>query len=301
MTIKKLDELIPKAKEGKIKRLVAAAANDNHTIEAVNNAVKIGIVKATLTGDENLIKKVCQEEGIDINNFEIIHEPDENKAALLACKFINDGKADFIMKGLLSTDKYMRALLNKEQGLVPPKGILSHITVMDCEGYDKLLICSDVAIIPLPDLTQKIAIANYIAQTGVALGFKKVKIAAITATEQVLPKLPSCVDAAILSKMSQRGQIKNAIIEGPISLDLAIDKEAAQIKKFDSPVAGDADGLLFPNIEAGNIFYKSNTKLSHSKVGAIVVGAKVPAVLSSRGDSVETKLFSIALAAVMAK
>ncbi len=301
MTIKKLDELVEKAKEGRIKKLVAVAANDNHTIESVNNAVEIGIVKATLTGNENIIKKVCKEKGININNFEIIHEPDENKAAFLACKLINEDKADFIMKGFINTDQYMKALLNKENGLVTPKGIISHITVMDCEKYHKLLIFSDAGIIPQPNLTQKIAIANYITQTGIALGLKEVKIAAICATEQVLPKLPACVDATILSKMAQRGQIKNAIIEGPIALDLAINKEDAEIKKFKSPVAGDADGLLFPNLETGNIFYKTNTKFSNPKVGSFVVGAKVPAVLSSRGDSVETKIYSIALASIMVK
>lgn len=302
MSITKLDQIIEFVKTKPQKRLVAAYANDAHTIQAVNNAVEMGIVQATLVGDEATIKGVCQSSNIDPQKFTIIQEADENKAAAKACELINNGEGDILMKGLLSTDKYMRAILNKERGLMPgPKAVLSHVTVIQTPRYHKLIICGDVAIIPAPDLNQKVAITNYLIKTAKSLQIENPKVALLAATEQMLPAMPACVDAAIISKMSERGQIKGATVDGPLGLDVAIDMECVQIKQLKSPVAGDADCLLFPNIESGNLFYKSNTKLAGGELGAMVVGAKVPCVLSSRGDSTQTKLYSIALAAAMAK
>lgn len=302
MSITKLDQIIELVKTRPQKRLVAAYANDAHTIEAVHNAVKMGIVKATLVGDEATIKEVCKNNNIDANDFTIIQEADENKAAAKACDLINSGEGDILMKGLLSTDKYMRAILNKERGLMPgPKAVLSHVTVIETPRYHKLIVCGDVAIIPAPDLKQKIAIANYLISTAKALQIEQPKVAVLAATEQVLPAMEACVDACLISKMAERGQIKGALVDGPLGLDLAIDQECVQIKKVKSQVAGDADCLVFPNIETGNVFYKSNTKLAGAELGAMVVGAKVPCVLSSRGDSTNTKLYSIALAALTAK
>jgi len=215
---------------------------------------------------------------------------------------INKGEGDILMKGLLSTDKYMRAILNKENGLMPnAKAVLSHVTVIETPNYHKLIVCGDVAIIPAPDLTQKIAIANYLIQTAKALQIATPKVAILAATEQMLAGMPACVDAAIISKMADRGQIKGAAIDGPLSLDVAIDKESAEVKKMQGVVAGDADCILFPNIESGNVFYKSNTKLANAELGAMVMGAKVPCVLTSRGDSAKSKMYSIALAALAAK
>ena len=221
------------------KRLVVAFANDSHSIEAVYMAVKAGLVEGILVGDTETIQGVCKENGYDESCFKIVHEPNDVRGAETAVEMIRNGEADVIMKGLVSTDKYMRAILNKERGLVAPNAILSHVTVMECSSYHKLL--------------------------------------------------------------GERGQIPGCIIEGPMALDVAIDKEAAEIKKMQSVVAGDADCLIFPNLESGNVFYKTNTKLGHSKQGAVLVGAKVPSVLSSRGDSVETKLNSIALAAILSE
>jgi phosphate butyryltransferase len=205
------------------------------------------------------------------------------------------------MKGLVSTDKYMRAILNKECGLLPPKAILSHVVVFELDSYPKLLIVSDVAVIPAPDLSQKIAMTNYVIATAKALGIETPKVAIIAATEQMTAAMPSCVDAAIISKMAEREQIKGALIDGPLALDVAIDKECVEIKKLKSVVNGEADCLVFPNIESANVFYKTVSKLCDAKLGAMLVGAKCPAVLSSRGDSAETKTYSIALAALTAK
>jgi phosphate butyryltransferase len=297
--ITKLAQVVDLVKSKPKKRLVAAFANDDHTIEAVNHAVDLGIVDAILVGDQAKMQQVCQQLNIDVKKFTVIHEPDEVKAATKSCDLINQKEADILMKGALSTDKYMRAILHKEQGLCPPNAVLSHIAVMENPAYHKLLIASDCAIIPAPDLKQKQVILQYIIQTAKAIGIEKPKIAILAATEQMSAGMPACIDAAILSKMADRGQISGALIDGPLSLDVAVDQEAAQIKKMSGGVAGDADGLLFPNIESGNVFYKCCTKFNHAEVGAFLAGAKVPCVLSSRGDSSLTKLYSIAIAAAL--
>ena len=301
MNISRLDQIIDLVKAKPKKRLVAAFANDEHTIEAVNHAVEMGIVEATLVGDESKIKEVCSQLKIDVAKFKIVCEKDEVKAATRACELINNGEGDVLMKGLLPTDKYMRAILDKEKGLTPPNAILTHVAVIENPNYAKLLVASDCAIILNPDLKQKQAILKYLIGVAKAIGVEKPKVALIAATEQMSPAMQACVDAAIISKMAARGQIKGAEVEGPLSLDVALDVEAAQIKGMTDGVAGNADCLLFPNIESGNVFYKCCTKFNKAEVGAILVGAKVPCVLSSRGDSAKTKLYSIAVAAAFSK
>jgi phosphate butyryltransferase len=297
--ITKLSQVVDLVKSKPKKRLVAAFANDDHTIEAVNNAVDLGIVDAILVGDESCIKNVCKQLNIDNKKFKIVHEPDEMKSATVSCDLINQKEADILMKGALSTDKYMRAILNKEKGLCPPNAVITHIAVIENPAYHKLLIAGDCAIIPAPDLKQKQVILQAIIKTAKAIGLEKPKVAIIAPTEQMSVGMTACVDAAILSKMADRGQISDAIIDGPISLDVAVDEEAAKIKKMTGGVAGDADGLLFPNIESGNVFYKCSTKFNKAEVGAFLAGAKVPCVLSSRGDTSLTKLYSIAIAAAL--
>ncbi|MHC1706938.1 MAG: phosphate acyltransferase [Bacteroidales bacterium] len=301
MAITRLNQMFDVLKAKPKKRLIAAFANDSHTIEAVAEAIKAGLIEGILVGDTETIKGVCSEHGIDVNMFRIVQEANELKATAKAVELINQGEGEIIMKGLVSTDRYMKAILDKEKGLMNPGGILTHVSVIENPSYPKLIICGDVAIIPAPDLKQKIALTNFLIQTAHALGIETPKVACIAATEQMLAGMQACVDAAIIAKMSDRGQIKGAIVDGPLAVDVAVDKESAEIKKLTSPVAGDADCMLFPNIEAGNVFYKTNTKLAGAELGALVFGARVPAVLSSRGDSMLTKLYSIALAALVAK
>ncbi len=302
MPVTKLEQMFDLLKSKSKKRLVAAYANDSHTIGAINQAVEMGLLDATLVGDKDTIAKVCGEMNIDIEKFNIVQEADEIKAAEKAVELINSGEGNILMKGLVSSDKYMRAILNKEKGLMAsPNSILSHVTVIENPRYPKLIIVADVAIIPLPDLKQKITMTNYLIQTAHALGIEKPKVAILAATEQMSVGMPACVEAAIITKMADRGQIKGAIIDGPLALDVCVDKESCEIKKLNSPIQGDADAILFPNIEAGNVFFKTNTKLAGGELGAVVFGAKVPAVLTSRGDSEKTKLYSIALAACLAK
>ena len=300
MSITRLDQMFDSLRSKKKKRLVGAYTVDSHSIGAISKAIDLGIVDATLIGNIDLIKATCDQENIDINKFEIIDEKVDAKAAQKACLYIREGKGDLIMKGLLGTDTYMRALLNKETGLVPKGSMLSHITVMEIPDYEKLLVVSDVAIIPLPDLKQKVAITNNIIKTCKALDIEKPKISILASSESATDKIVANADAAVITKMAERGQIKGAFVDGPLSLDLSIDKEAVAIKKFKSPVAGDADGIVFPNIESGNVFYKTCTKLVKAELAAMVCGASCPAILSSRGDTEQTKLYSIALAALLA-
>ena len=279
--------------------MVAAWGVDSHTVAAAGKAVQLGLADVTLVGDESLIAKACQEEGLDVSLFTVVHNPDEIKSVAQAVQMIRNGEGDFLMKGLCSTDKFLRAILNKETGLLPPKGTLTHCTTLEIPSYHKLLFVGDVAVIPAPDFKQKQIIMEYLVKTAKAVGVAKPKVAILAATEQVLPSQPATIEAAMLSKMVERGQIKGCIADGPLALDVAIDQESVEIKGLVSPVAGDADCILFPNIESGNVFYKANSKLVPGvKQAGILLGAKVPCVLSSRADSIDTKLNSIAIAAM---
>ena len=300
--ITNFDQMFEQLRSKPKKRLVAAWGVDDHTISAVYMAVEAGIVEGILVGDEAIIQKVCAENNYDIAKLTIVNNPNELKSISQAVDMVNAGEADILMKGLCSTDKYMRGILNKEKGLLPPKAVLSHVCVVQNPGYHKLLVISDIAVIPAPDLKQKQAMIGYVANTAKALGVEKPKVAMITATEQMLPGMPACVEAAMLAKMSERGQIAGCVVDGPLALDVALCKEAAEIKKLKSEVAGDADCCVFPSIEAANVFYKLAGHFCPGvKMAAMVAGAKAPCVLSSRADSTDTKLNSIALAALTAK
>ena len=287
---------------GSRKRMVAAWGVDSHTIAAAGKAVELGLADVTVVGDRNLVEEACREEGMDMSLFTVVHNPDELSSVAQAVSMIREGQGDFLMKGLCSTDKFLRAILNKETGLLPPKGTLTHCTTLEIPGYHKLLFVGDVAVIPAPDIKQKEIIMECLVKTAKAVGVAVPKVAIIAATEQVLASQPATIDAALLSKMVERGQIKGCVADGPLALDVAIDQESVAIKGLVSSVAGDADCLLFPNIESGNVFYKANSKLVQGvRQAGILVGAKVPCVLSSRADSIDTKLNSIAIAAMSVK
>ncbi|MBR1706025.1 MAG: phosphate butyryltransferase [Bacteroidales bacterium] len=301
--IKTFNDLFAELKAKNIcKKMVAAWAVDEHTIEAASLASDQGFVKVTLVGDADLISKVCEERDIDIKKFEILDIKDELKAVATAVHLVHDGDGDILMKGLCSTDKFLRAILNKETGLLPPKGVLSHVGVIENPNYHKLIFLSDMAVIPLPDFRQKVKLANYLVSTARSFGIEKPKIAFVAASEQMLDSMPACIEAAQLAKMCDRGQIGGCIGDGPLALDVAIDEESVRIKKLVSPVGGDADCLLFPNIESGNVFWKTNSKLCKGvRQAGFLVGTKVPCVLASRADSVDVKLNSIASAAMSVK
>jgi len=300
--IQHLTEIVEEARKKGKKRLAVAYGQDSHTIAAVYDAFKEGLVEPTLYGERAVIEEVCKAEGIDVNAFNIVDEKSDVKCVQMAVAAVVAGQADVLMKGLVSTDKYMRGILNKEAGLFPPKGVLSHVSIIEMPCYPKLLVVSDVAVIPMPDFKQKMKQIGYLAQTAGLLGIKTPKIACIAPSEQLLPNVISSTEGALLAKMGDRGQLGNVIVDGPLSLDVALYKEVAEHKKVKgSSVAGDPDCLLFPNLESANVFFKAASHLCKGELAAMVMGTKVPCVLTSRGDSSKTKLYSIALACLAAK
>ena len=302
MVIRKLDDIVVAAKAKGRKRLIVAYGQDAHTIEAVHNAIQAGLVEATLIGDPDEIAKVCTTLGFDQNLLKVVPETNDVKCVQRAVQLITQGQGDVLMKGLVSTDKYMRGILNKDAGLVPPKGVLSHVAVVELPGYPRLLTIADVAVIPYPDFKQKTVILSNLIKTAHTLGIECPKVACISASEQLLPSVISSTEAAMLAKMGDRGQCGKAIVDGPLSLDVALFKDVAEQKKVKgSAVAGEVDCLLFPNIDAANVFFKSASKLAGAELAAMVTGTAVPCVLTSRGDSSKTKLYSIALACLSAK
>ncbi len=300
--IQHLDDIIVAARERGKKRIAVAYAQDAHTLEAVYEAYKAGLVDATLYGDAEIIEQICNEHSFEKEAFTIVDEKSDVACVKRAVASVVAGEADVLMKGLVSTDKYMRGILNKEAGLFPPKGVLSHVSVIEMPNYHKLLIVSDVAVIPLPDFKQKVTQVGYLARIANLLGIMTPKIACIAPSEQLLPSVVSSTEGAMLAKMADRGQLGNVVVDGPLSLDVALYKEVAEHKNVKgSTVAGDPDCLLFPNIESANVFFKSTTHLCGGELAAMVMGTKVPCVLTSRGDSSRTKLYSIAMACLAAK
>ncbi len=299
MIIRNFNDLLDAAQKQPEKRLVAVNGIDENTIEALHGAVKMGFVTPIITGEKNKIIKVLSDLNIDAGKYRIVDAVSPKEAAEKAIELINTGEADLIMKGMLPTDKFMRVLLKKEFGLVSSSGTLCHISVMDNPNYSKLLIFSDAGVIPYPDLKQKILMTGYLIQAAQRLGIDDPKVAVIAPTEQIIISIQSCMDGATIAKMSEHGQIEGGMVDGPMALDVAIDRTTAKLKGFTSPVAGDADCLLFPNIDAANVFYKTNSKLCNAQMAGIIAGAKVPVVVSSRGDSEKTKLNSIALASLL--
>jgi len=298
--IRTLDGLVELVKGRKTMALAVANGQDPHTIEAVYRGVKEGLVKAKMVGDRERIEELSREKGVDASVFEIIDVKEPNEAGRIARDLVREGEVQVLMKGLISTDVYMRLILDKEKGLLPKGRILSHIAVMETPAYPKLLFVSDVAVIPKPDLKQKIAITNYAIEVAHKFGIENPKVAILAATEKVSDKMEATIDAAVISKMAERKQIKGAIVDGPLALDVAVSKEACEIKGLKSPVGGDADVLIFPNIETGNVFFKSLTRFANGRLAAMVTGATAPCILTSRADSEDSKFYSIALAALMA-
>lgn len=297
--IKSFEEVLEKVKNQKTKTVAVAVAQDEPVLEAVNDAKKANIANAILVGDEEKIKAVAKKINMDVTKFEIVNEPDNKKAALKAVELASTGKADMVMKGLLDTANFLRSVLNKEVGLRTGK-LMSHVAVFEIPGFDRLMFITDVAFNMYPDLGQKVDIIKNAVLVAHSIGIENPKVAPICAVEVVNPNMPATIDASILTKMNDRGQIKGCVVDGPLALDNAISEEAAKHKKVSGPVAGKADILLMPNIEAGNVMYKTLTYATKSKNGGILVGTSAPVILTSRSDSRETKMNSIALAALVA-
>lgn len=297
------DEIISKVKELPAKKLSVAVAQDVNVLEAVAKARDLGIADPTLFGNEAKINQIAKENNIDISGMPIINEEDDVEASLKAVKMVHDGDAQMYMKGELPTKTFLKSVLNKEVGLRTGK-TLSHVCIFQIPGINRLLFFSDVAFLPYPTLEDKEQIINMDVKVANACGVKMPKVAGLAAVEVVNPKMPVTVEADQLSKWQDEGRIKNCIVDGPLSLDLAIDPESAAHKAGASErkIVGDADVLLFPDIHAGNLVYKAIVHMVPGVVnGNILMGTKAPVVLTSRSDTVEVKVNSIAVAAVVAE
>lgn len=297
---KSFDDIISKAGTGPLQKLAVAVAQDDAVLEAVRTAKDRGIADAILVGDEAQIRQIAASMNISLEEFEIINEPDVAAAALKAVELVHDKKADILLKGYLDTKMFLKSLLNKEVGLRTGK-MMSHVCVFEIEGIDRLLFFTDVAFNTYPSLEDKVHIIENTVEVAHACGIECPKVAPLCAVEVVNPKMPPTVDAQALTEMYEKGEIKGCQVYGPLSMDLAIDEEAARHKKVDNPVAGHADVLLFPNIDAGNITYKILIRTAKVKNGNVLLGASAPVILTSRSDDSETKVNSIAFAAVISK
>lgn len=298
---KSFDDLISKVSECSVKKVAVAVAQDSAVLEAVKAAKERNIAEAILVGDADKIKEVAASENMDLSGYEIIDEKDDYAAALKAVELVHTGKADMYMKGLIDTKNFLKSVLDKEVGLRTGKA-LSHVCVFEIKGIDRLLFLSDVAFMTYPTLEDKTAIINNTVEVCHACGIAEPKVAPVAAVEVVNPKMPCTVDADELTKLNAEGKITGCIIDGPLSMDMAIDSAAAAHKGgTDRKIAGDADVILFPDIHSGNLVYKVLTHLCDVKNGNILTGTAAPVILTSRSDSFEAKLNSIALAAVVAE
>ncbi|HAM09068.1 MAG: phosphate butyryltransferase [Bacteroidetes bacterium GWE2_41_25] len=300
MVLNRLNDLKNIVAGGPRKKLVLAAAQDQHSLGAVLKAWKESIVDPILVGDTESIQNICISNNYDITGLRIIHEPDLLKSVEMSVRMVNSKQADVLMKGMVGTSALLKCVLNKEWGL-RTGNLLSHFALFEVATYHKVIAVTDVAMNIAPNLKDKIAIVNNSVSCLLRLGYIMPKVAVLGAVEMVNENMEATLHAALLSKMNQRDQIKNCIIDGPLAFDNAVSLESARHKGIKSEVAGDTDLLLMPDIEVGNVLYKSLVFFAKAKVASIILGALAPIVLTSRSDSEQAKFDSILLAAAACK
>ncbi len=297
--IHKLSELIESAKNKPRKRVAVAAAEDKPVLKSIMTCMKEGIITPILIGNKAEIVKIAKAIHFDLTDVQIVDN--DNGAAVsaqIAVSMVKSGEADILMKGFVSTGVLLKAVLDKENGLRKSK-ILSHVAFFESPNYHKLLCVTDAAMNMDPDFDTKVHILNNAVEACYKIGITTPKVAVVAALETVNPKMEATVHAAMMKTMSDRNQFRGCIVDGPLALDNAVNKEAANHKGIESQVAGDCDVILVPNLEAGNMFYKSLAFLGGASLAAVIMGASVPIVLTSRSDSESSKMLSIALAAAM--
>ena len=297
--ITSFEQLIQSAKKQSTMKLAVAAAQDEEVLLAVDEAYRLGIAEPVLVGDGAAIRDIADRIKMDVTKFEIIDVPDVREAAREAVSLVSGGRAQFVMKGILGTADLLKAILDKEIGL---RGInlLSHVMVYKVPAYHKLIFLTDGGMNIAPSLEEKKQIIENAIEVCIALGLEQPKVAVLTAVEKANDKMPATMDAVKLKEMSETGEFGNAVVDGPLSFDLAFSKEAAKHKGVESPVAGDTDVLLVPAIEVGNGIGKCMTYFANAESAGVVMGAKAPIVLVSRADTHQAKLYSIALGSVVA-
>lgn len=301
MEIKNFAQLIEQVKGyPSMKRMVIAAAGEEHTLEAALHARKEGIARPILVGDKAKIDEILAKLGEEVPAEDIYDVADIQEAAAKAVELVREGKGDFLMKGYLDTSVILKAVVNKETGL-GKGGVMSHFTMFEIPNYHKILVAVDGGMIPYPTLEQKKAIIENSVDVLHAYGYENPKVGVLACVEKVNPKMPETVEADALAQMNKEGEIAGCIVEGPISYDCAMDGEIAKLKGYESKVAGDVDVLVVPNIHAGNILGKAYTVTCGAKMAGFIVGAKCPIVLTSRGSSAEEKYMSIVVSAAAVK
>lgn len=299
--IKELKDILDILKKQNQAILSVAAAEDKEVLQAVKDSVDIGIIKPILVGDSEKIKSISKEIKFDLSGIKIINSNSIEESAKIAIELVSSKKADFVMKGILDTSILLKSVLNKDYGL-RTDSLLSHVMIYQMDNYHKLLLLTDGGMNISPNYEEKEKILKNAIEAANALGIENIKVACIAAKEKVNPKMQATVDGELLQKASMEGKFgKNVIVEGPLSLDIALSKEASKIKGFKSKVSGDTDILLMPTIEAGNGIGKSFTYMANAKSAGVIMGAKSPIVLVSRADSSESKLYSIAYGALIVK
>ena len=292
------EQILHAMRPEKMRTVSVANAIDVHVLRSLNIAHKMGFVNAVLCGDSTAIKSVANTNDIDISNFEIVHCDDELSAAAMAVSLVRDGRAEIVMKGLIHTADILRAVLNRETG-IRGDGILSHVSVLYSSSLNRRLFLTDIAMVMYPDLEKKIQLINNAVNFAHHMGVKNPRVAPLCAVETLNPAMQATVDAANLHDMNERGEISGCIVGGPTSFDIAVSSDAAHAKNASGPIQGDADILLFDNIEAGNNTLKAMVQFGDWIFGGVVIGAKVPVIINSRSDSDISKLFSICCACSM--
>ena len=299
--IRSLDQMVEHLRQsGKKKKIAVAYAQDPNTIGAISKAIKEGFVEAIMIGDEQEIRSKSQAEGINPEIFTIVHIPDDVAATEEAVRMARADEADVVMKGLVGTDKFLKAVLNKEQGLLPSKAVMTYVCALDLPKYNKLLFVSDTAVLPYPDLNQKIAMVNYSVKMAQRFGIVKPKVALISATEKPNKAFQSSLDDTLICKMAERGQIEDCVVDGPLDIFLACDPASVDIKGIPTPINGEADCLVFPSLESCNSFYKGLMLFAGGELGGLIQGMIKPVVVMSRSESEKSKFYCIALSVLMA-
>lgn len=300
MVLKHLSELKQLLVDKSTRRLVLAAAQDHNSLSSVLMAARDGFIEPILVGDRDAIQRIASENNLDLTGIRVVHEPDTEMSVEIAVRMVRSNQADILMKGKVGTSSLLKGVLNKEWGL-RSGSLLSHFAIFEVEAYHKLIAVTDVAMNIAPNLQEKIAIVNNSVACLNRLGIEMPKVAVLGAVEMVSENMQATLDAALLSKMNQREQIRHCIIDGPLAFDNAISLESATHKGIKSDVAGDTDLLLMPDIEVGNVLYKSLVFFAHAGVAAVILGATAPIVLTSRSDSDQAKYDSIVLAAAISR
>jgi phosphate butyryltransferase len=285
---------------GKKQRIAVAWAQDPNTVGSLHRAVSEGFAEALMIGNRDRILETCRETGADPDRFTIIEAENEKEAAQLAVSMTRSGEADIVMKGLVGTDKFLRAVMDREKGLLPPKAVMSYVCAVEIPAYHKLLFITDTAVIPFPDLDQKVAMAEYAIAMARKFGIAKPSVALIGASEKVSSHFPSTLDYSVMCKMAERGQISSCTMDGPVDLFLACDPASVKIKGVETPLAGNSDILLFPSLEACNPFYKGLMLFGGGELAGMICGTTRPVVLMSRSESELSKYYCVALACLMA-